>query len=85
MSMGDLNVLHSALIFNPSTPFLYGGGPRFLGMDIFSLEMGRNFRIIDVYLPDHSRLELWNHLLQLSLMNSNDIILCGQLNFTICH
>lgn len=61
------------------------GGLGFLGMDIFSSELGRNFRIINVYTPYHNRVEFWNHLKQLSLMNSNNLILGGDLNFTIGH
>lgn len=61
------------------------GGPCILGMDIFSSELGLNFRIINVYAPYHNRVEFWNHLLQLSLMNSNNLILGGDLNFTIGH
>jgi len=61
--MDDPGVLNWALIIDPSTLFLYGGEPRFLGMDIFSSEMGKNFHIIYVYAPYHSRVEFWNHLL----------------------
>jgi len=52
-------------------------------MDIFSSETGKNFHIINVYAPYHSRVEFWNHLLQLLLTNSNNLILGGDLNFTI--
>jgi len=83
--MDDPGVLNWALIIDPSTLFLYGGEPRFLGMDMFSSEMGENFRIIYVYAPYHSRVEFWNHLLQLLLMNSNNLILGGDLKLTILH
>lgn len=48
-----------ALGVNPRTiKVIYAwGGHRFLGMDIFSTEIGRNLRIMNIYAPNHSRLD----------------------------
>lgn len=83
--MVDLGGIALGINTHSIKPISLWGGPWFLGMDIFSSELGRNLRIVNVYAPNHNRMELWNHLLQLSLINYNNIILGGDLNFMIDH
>lgn len=45
--------------------------------------MGMDLRIINIYGPCHNREVFWNHLLNLSITNSDNIILGGDLNFSI--
>eukprot|EP00253_Pinus_taeda_P007079 PITA_07079 len=53
-------------------------------MDIFSSDMGKNICAVNIYAPNHNKLEFWNNLLGLSLIN-NITILGGDLNFNIGH
>jgi len=85
MSLEDLVVLHWASIPALSILAQLGGGAGFIGMDIYSSELGMEFRIINVYAPCLNRDEFWNHLLNLSLANSDNLILAGDLNFSIGH
>lgn len=60
------------------------GGHGFLGMDIFSAKLGRSLYIMSIYVPNHSRLDFWQKILENPLLN-HSIILGGALNFTIGH
>jgi len=74
-----------ALGFNPCTIHLKAcwGGAGFIGMDNFSIYFGMDLRIVNIYGPFHNKEAFWNHLLNLSIINSDNIILGGDLNFSI--
>eukprot|EP00253_Pinus_taeda_P008313 PITA_08313 len=59
------------------------GGQGFLGVDIFSADLGVAFRIVNVYGPCQHREPFWNRLLNLSLMTASHTILGGDLNFSL--
>lgn len=52
-------------------------------MNIFSLDLGMDLNIVNIYVPCHNREAFWNHLLNLSIINNDDIIMGGDLNFSI--
>lgn len=54
-----------ALGINPRTIRLLNvcGGEGFLGADIFSADLDREYRLMNVYGPCTARLPLWEHLL----------------------
>ncbi len=74
-----------ALGINPRTIHLKAswGGAGFVGMDIFSSELGMDLKIVNIYGPCHNREAFWNHLLHLSIIKSEQTILGGDLNFSI--
>eukprot|EP00253_Pinus_taeda_P035499 PITA_35499 len=74
-----------AIRINPRTIRLDSswGGKGFLGADIFSADLGRAFRIVNVYGPCQLREPFWNSLFNLSLMNVDHTILGGDLNFSL--
>lgn len=57
------------------------GGAGFIGMDIFSFDLG--IIILNIYSPCLNRVDLWTHLLNLSIVNSHNLNLGGDLNFSI--
>eukprot|EP00253_Pinus_taeda_P012292 PITA_12292 len=59
------------------------GGQGFLGVDIFSADLGVAFRIVNIYGPCQHREPFWNRLLNLSLMTASHTILGGDLNFSL--
>lgn len=81
--MGQLGGL--ALGINPCTIHLKASwcGVGFIGMDIFSSELGMELKIFNIYGPCHNKEAFWNHLLSLSIINSDQTILAGDLNFSI--
>lgn len=74
-----------ALGYNPPTINLRAswGGVGFIGMDIFSSELGMDLRIINVYGPCHSKEAFWNRFLNLSITSLENLIIEGDLNFSI--
>lgn len=74
-----------AIRINPRTIRLDSswGGKGFLGANIFSADLGRVFRIVNVYGPCQLREPFWNSLLDMSLMNEAHTILGGDLNFSL--
>lgn len=60
-----------------------GGGDGYLGLDIFSAEMGMNLRVLNVYTPCNQREKFWQRLLHLNLMDEEQTIICGDLNFSL--
>eukprot|EP00253_Pinus_taeda_P004952 PITA_04952 len=54
-----------------------------MGADIFSADLGRSFRILNVYAPCHHREPFWNNLLDLSLLTEEHTIVGGDLNFSL--
>lgn len=74
-----------ALGYNPQTIKLSSawGGKGLIGIEIFSSELGMDLRVINVYGPFQGREAFWNQLLNLSITSANDIILGGDLNFSI--
>ena len=61
---------------------IWGGGG-FLGADIYSKEMEENLKIINVYGPCLNRELFWQNLLGSPLLQAENIILGGDLNFSI--
>lgn len=59
------------------------GGAGFIGLDIFSAELGMNLRVVNVYAPCSQRESFWQHLLHLSMMNEDRVIIGGDLNFSL--
>lgn len=54
-----------------------------LGVDLFSLEMNSEFILVNIYGPYQNREEFWNHLLSLSLLSHEQIIVGGDLNLSL--
>eukprot|EP00253_Pinus_taeda_P031439 PITA_31439 len=59
------------------------GGLGFLGADIFSKDLGLSLRIINIYGPCEQREGFWRTLLGRTLMNAENLILGGDLNFSL--
>lgn len=59
------------------------GGHGFLGLDLFSAELGTNLWVFNIYGPCQQREHFWKHLLGLSIFSSDDIIIGGDLNFSL--
>jgi len=71
--------------FNPSTIRLVSswGGHGFLGADIISIEIGLPLRIINIYGPCHQRENFWRKLLSCNILSLDNIIIGGDLNFSL--
>jgi hypothetical protein len=54
-----------------------------LGVNIFQEELGRCFTILNVYGPYQDQVTFWDNLLKKDFMSNNDIVLGGDLNFSI--
>lgn len=52
-------------------------------MDIFSSDLGMDIKIFNIYVPCNNGEAFWNHLLNLSIINYDNIIMGGDLNFSI--
>lgn len=76
-----------ALGFNPRSIQINNlwGGEGFLGADIFSSHFGRESHLINVYGPCTTRLTFWEHLLSRSFTLVDNLILGGDLNFSLGH
>lgn len=61
------------------------GGVSFIGADIFSSELGKELRLINMYGPCHNKVEFWDPFLSTYLLQADNIILGGDLNFSIGH
>lgn len=59
------------------------GGPGFLGLDLFSADLGTNLRVINIYGPCHQRESFWNRLLSLHILSAENTIIGGDLNFSL--
>eukprot|EP00253_Pinus_taeda_P010718 PITA_10718 len=59
------------------------GGSGFMGIDVFSTELSKTLRIVNVYGPCYQREHFWHHLLNLSLLAPDHIIIGGDLNFSL--
>eukprot|EP00253_Pinus_taeda_P031803 PITA_31803 len=59
------------------------GGSGFLGLDIYSADLGMNLRIVNVYAPCSQRESFWQHLLNLTIMNEDRVVIGGDLNFSL--
>lgn len=59
------------------------GGRGYLGMDIFSHPLEMEFRIINVYGPCVNRATFWRNFLESGLLQVYNIILGGDLNFSL--
>eukprot|EP00253_Pinus_taeda_P014091 PITA_14091 len=59
------------------------GGLGFMGINIFSAELSKNLRIVNVYGPCHQSEQFWHHFLNLSILASDHIIIGGVLNFSL--
>lgn len=61
---------------------IWGGGG-FLGADIYSKDLEEELRIINVYGPCHNRELFWCRLLSSPLLLEDNVILGGDLNFSL--
>jgi len=59
------------------------GGRGFIGFDINAHSAGRDIRIINVYGPCTDRANYWRSLLESELFQADNIILGGDLNFSL--
>ncbi len=59
------------------------GDIEYIGADIFSFDLGTNIRLINVYGPFHDREIFWEHLLTSNILQPDNIILGGELNFSM--
>lgn len=74
-----------AIGYNPASIKALGtwGGPGFLGLDLFSADLGTNLRVINIYGPCHQRESFWNRLLSLHILSAENTIIGGDLNFSL--
>eukprot|EP00253_Pinus_taeda_P004922 PITA_04922 len=74
-----------ALGYNPRTIRIKSswGGQGFMGVDIFSAELGLASRIVNVYGPCQLREPFWRRMLNLTLLAASHTILGGDLNFSL--
>lgn len=59
------------------------GGGEFMGADIYSKDLEEELRIINVYGPCHNRELFWRRLLSSPLLLEDNMILGGDLNFSL--
>lgn len=59
------------------------GGRGFIGLDIFAHSMEMDIHIINVYGPCADRANYWRTLLESKLLLADNIILRGDLNFSM--
>lgn len=59
------------------------GGRGFIGLDIFSHPIEMEIRIINVYGPCADRENYWRNLLDSDLLQADNIILGGDLYFSL--
>lgn len=52
-------------------------------MDVFSESLGMHFTIINIYGPCTDRQQFWDSLVNASIVRSDNIILAGDLNFSL--
>jgi len=52
---------------------------------IFSEELGMELSFMNIYVPCHKCEKLWENLMRSSFMLANNIIIRGDLNFSIGH
>lgn len=59
------------------------GGLWFIGMDIFSAELGLNPRVINIHGPCHRQEDFLHRFLNLSITSPDHLVLGGDLNFSL--
>lgn len=59
------------------------GGRNFIGLDITSHQIGRDIRLINIYGPCTDHANFWRNLLGSELFNADNILLGGDLNFSL--
>eukprot|EP00253_Pinus_taeda_P029832 PITA_29832 len=59
------------------------GGRGFMGINLFSADLGYSLRVINIYGPCHQREHFWQYLLGLSIFSAEHIIIGGDLNFSL--
>ena len=59
------------------------GGEGFLCADISSSKLNRNLRLVNIYSPCHNRELFWNRLMEADFMQSENLIIRGDLNFSL--
>lgn len=76
-----------ALGYNPSAVKLHNiwGRDGIIGVDIFTFDLGKELRLINIYGPCINQALFWENLLNLSFMQANNIILGDDLIFSIGH
>eukprot|EP00253_Pinus_taeda_P027180 PITA_27180 len=74
-----------AIGFNTRTikPNSTWGGMGFIGLDYFSADLGMDLRMVNIYVTCSQRESFWRHTLQLPLLNSEHVIIGGDLNFSL--
>jgi len=53
------------------------------GVDIFSMDLGKDLRVLNTYGPCHDRNTLWDMLMTRYFMKSNNLVVRGDLNLSI--
>jgi len=73
------------LRFNPISIILKStwGGQGFIGINFFSACLSIDLRVINVYEPCQGHEDYWNRLVNLSITSSENLIIGGDLNFSI--
>eukprot|EP00253_Pinus_taeda_P018044 PITA_18044 len=74
-----------AISYNPRTINVSAtwGSVGFIGMDLFSVELGETLRVINVYGPCQRREDFWQHFLGTNLTSVDQLIIGGDLDFSI--
>ena len=54
-----------------------------MGIDLYSVELGTSLRVINIYGPCQQREQFWQQLLGLSILSQENIIIGGDLNFSL--
>lgn len=77
----------SAIGFNDQTIQVHNvwGSDGILGADIITSDLGTPLRILNIYGPCHNRNSFWDKLLQSPIMQADQIIVGGDLNFSLGH
>jgi len=59
------------------------GGSGFIGVDVYSVELGTPFRIVNIYGPFLNHPAFWDHVLDSKQFSTGNLIVGGDLNFSI--
>jgi len=54
-----------------------------MGIEVYSLELCTNMLILNIYGPYQGRVHLWNNLCSKSLMDNPNLMIGGDLNFSL--
>lgn len=56
-----------------------------LAIDAFSIHLGHTLRLVNIYGPYHNRVDYWESLMQVPFMANDNIIIGGDLIFSLGH